>query len=117
MRILVVEDEKKIANFIKRGLEDVEAGRVTPLVEFEKEFRKQRGLLRRSRRFGKGRRLRARNGRALIPRCAFRNFNRHFFQRIGENEIVEIDRIGRRTMRASMNARLAEINRFGPFRL
>jgi prevent-host-death family protein len=29
---------------IKRGLADVEAGRVTPLREFEKEFRKKHGL-------------------------------------------------------------------------
>ena len=29
---------------IKRGLVDVEAGRVTPLKEFEREFRKKRGL-------------------------------------------------------------------------
>ena len=34
---------------IKRGLADVEAGRVTPLKTFEKEFRKKRGLPSRSR--------------------------------------------------------------------
>src|SRR6266851_966198 len=34
---------------IQRGLVDVEAGRVTPLKEFEREFRKKRGLPSRSR--------------------------------------------------------------------
>jgi prevent-host-death family protein len=29
---------------IKRGLADVDAGRVTPLLEFEREFREKRGL-------------------------------------------------------------------------
>ncbi|MSV34382.1 MAG: type II toxin-antitoxin system Phd/YefM family antitoxin [Bryobacterales bacterium] len=34
---------------IQRGLADVAAGRVTPLKEFEKQFRKKRGLSSRSR--------------------------------------------------------------------
>lgn len=34
---------------IKRGLSDVEAGRVTPLRQFESEFREKRGLPGRSR--------------------------------------------------------------------
>ncbi len=42
-------DELEALEGIKRGLADVEAGRVTPLAEFEKEFRKKNGLQRRSR--------------------------------------------------------------------
>ena len=34
---------------IKRGLADVEAGRVTPVEKFEKDFRKRHGIPRRSR--------------------------------------------------------------------
>ena len=37
-------DELEALDGIKRGLADVEAGRVTPLRQFEKEFRKKRGL-------------------------------------------------------------------------
>ncbi|MBI3208011.1 MAG: type II toxin-antitoxin system Phd/YefM family antitoxin [Candidatus Solibacter usitatus] len=42
-------DELETLEGIKLGLADVEAGRVTPLREFEKEFREQRGLPGRSR--------------------------------------------------------------------
>lgn len=42
-------DELEALEGIKRGLADVEAGRVTPLRQFEKEFRKKRGLPGRSR--------------------------------------------------------------------
>jgi hypothetical protein len=48
-------DELEELEGIKRGVADVEAGRVTPLKEFEKEFRKKRGLPSRPRRFGEGR--------------------------------------------------------------
>src|SRR5258708_22164572 len=37
-------DELEALEGIRRGLADVQAGRVTPLREFEKEFRKSRGL-------------------------------------------------------------------------
>jgi prevent-host-death family protein len=37
-------DELEALEGIKRGLADVEAGRVTPLRQFESEFRKKRGL-------------------------------------------------------------------------
>jgi prevent-host-death family protein len=37
-------DKLEALDGIKRGLADVEAGRVTPLRQFEKEFRKKRGL-------------------------------------------------------------------------
>ena len=37
-------DELEALEGIKRGLADVEAGRVTPLKQFEKEFREKRGL-------------------------------------------------------------------------
>ena len=37
-------DELETLEGIKRGLRDVEAGRVTPLRRFEKEFRAKRGL-------------------------------------------------------------------------
>jgi prevent-host-death family protein len=37
-------DELETLEGIKRGLADVEAGRVTPLREFEKKFRKKHGL-------------------------------------------------------------------------
>ena len=42
-------DELEALEGIKRGLADVEAGRVTPLRQFEKEFREERGLPSRSR--------------------------------------------------------------------
>ncbi|HEY3743356.1 MAG TPA: type II toxin-antitoxin system Phd/YefM family antitoxin [Bryobacteraceae bacterium] len=42
-------DEFEALEGIKRGLADVEAGRVTPLRSFEKEFREKRGLSSRSR--------------------------------------------------------------------
>jgi len=42
-------DELQAIEGIKRGLADVAAGRVTPLAQFEKQFRKKRGLSRRSR--------------------------------------------------------------------
>ena len=42
-------DELEALQGIKRGLADVEAGRVTPLEDFEKEFRKKHGIRRRSR--------------------------------------------------------------------
>ncbi len=42
-------DELEALEGIQRGLSDVEAGRVTPLRQFESEFRKQRGLPSRSR--------------------------------------------------------------------
>jgi prevent-host-death family protein len=42
-------DELETLAGIKRGLADVEAGRVTPLEEFEKQFLKKHGLSRRSR--------------------------------------------------------------------
>jgi prevent-host-death family protein len=37
-------DELEALEGIKRGLADVEAGRVTPLRQFETEFREKRGL-------------------------------------------------------------------------
>jgi predicted transcriptional regulator len=37
-------DETEALEGIRRGLADVEAGRVTPLEEFEKEFRKRHGI-------------------------------------------------------------------------
>src|SRR5258708_21099568 len=37
-------DELEALEGIKRGLADVQAGRVTPLKRFEKEFREKRGL-------------------------------------------------------------------------
>ena len=42
-------DELEALNGIKRGLADVEAGRVMPLRQFESEFREKRGLPSRSR--------------------------------------------------------------------
>ena len=42
-------DELEALEGIKRGLADVKAGRVTPLRQFEKEFRKKRALPSRSR--------------------------------------------------------------------
>ena len=37
-------DELEALEGIRRGLADVQAGRVTPLRQFEKEFREMRGL-------------------------------------------------------------------------
>jgi prevent-host-death family protein len=37
-------DEREALAGIKRGLADVKAGRVTPLKEFEKQFRKKHGV-------------------------------------------------------------------------
>ncbi len=37
-------DELEALEGIKRGIADVEAGRVTPLRQFEREFREKRGL-------------------------------------------------------------------------
>ena len=48
-RLLDRVDELEALEGIKRGLGDVEAGRVTPLRRFEREFRKKRGLPGRSR--------------------------------------------------------------------
>src|ERR1017187_2485897 len=42
-------DEAEPLEGIKRGLADVDAGRVTPLEKFEKDFRKKHGIPRRSR--------------------------------------------------------------------
>jgi prevent-host-death family protein len=42
-------DELEALEGIKRGIADVKAGKVTPLEEFEREFRKKHGLSRRSR--------------------------------------------------------------------
>jgi prevent-host-death family protein len=42
-------DQLQALEGIQRGLADVEAGRVTPLKEFEREFRAKHGLSRRSR--------------------------------------------------------------------
>ncbi|MBI5086804.1 MAG: type II toxin-antitoxin system Phd/YefM family antitoxin [Acidobacteria bacterium] len=43
-RLLDRVDTAEALEGIKRGRADVEAGRVTPLREFEREFRKKRGL-------------------------------------------------------------------------
>jgi prevent-host-death family protein len=48
-KLLVYIDEMEALEGIKRGLADVEAGRVTPLAKFEKDFRKKHGIPRRSR--------------------------------------------------------------------
>jgi prevent-host-death family protein len=48
-KLLERVDEMDALDGIRRGLADVEAGRVTPLKEFEKDFRKKRGLPSRSR--------------------------------------------------------------------
>jgi predicted transcriptional regulator len=45
--IVYIDEAEAIAG-IKRGLADVEAARVTPLEEFEKDFRKKHGIPRRS---------------------------------------------------------------------
>jgi PHD/YefM family antitoxin component YafN of YafNO toxin-antitoxin module len=43
-RLLDRVDEMEALEGIKRGLADVEAGRLTPLEKFEKEFRSKHGL-------------------------------------------------------------------------
>ena len=48
-KLLERVDQMEALEGIKRGLADVEAGRVTPLKKFEKEFRAKRGLSSRSR--------------------------------------------------------------------
>lgn len=42
-------DELEAIEGIRRGLADVEAGRVTPVKEFEKQFRAKHGIPRRTR--------------------------------------------------------------------
>ena len=42
-------DEAEALEGIKRGLADVDGGRVTPIEKFEKDFRKRHGIPRRSR--------------------------------------------------------------------
>src|ERR1039457_283379 len=53
-KLLDYIDEMEALEGIKRGLADVEAGRVTPLEKFEKDFRKKHGIPRRSRCFRDG---------------------------------------------------------------
>ncbi len=53
-RLLYRMDELEALEGIKRGRADVEAGRVTPLRKFEKEFRTKRGLPSRARRCREG---------------------------------------------------------------
>lgn len=48
-RLLNYIDHMEALEGIKRGLADVEAGRVTPIEKFEKDFRKRHGIPRRSR--------------------------------------------------------------------
>lgn len=48
-RLLDHIDELEALEGIKRGLADVKAGRVTPLEDFEREFRKKHEIPRRSR--------------------------------------------------------------------
>ena len=48
-RLLNYIDDMETLEGIKRGLADVEAGRVTPVEKFEKDFRKRHGIPRRSR--------------------------------------------------------------------
>ncbi len=48
-RMLSYIDEMEALEGIKRGLANVEAGRVTPLEKFEKDFRKKHAIPRRSR--------------------------------------------------------------------
>lgn len=48
-KLLERVDEMEALEGIKRGLADVEAGRVTPLKKFDKDFREERGLPGRSR--------------------------------------------------------------------
>jgi len=48
-RLLDHLDELEALEGIKRGVADIEAGRVTPLEEFEKKIRRRHGISRRSR--------------------------------------------------------------------
>ncbi|MGD0910139.1 MAG: type II toxin-antitoxin system Phd/YefM family antitoxin [Candidatus Acidiferrales bacterium] len=48
-KLLDYIDEMEALEGIKRGLANVEAGRVTPLEKFEKDFRKKHAIPRRSR--------------------------------------------------------------------
>jgi prevent-host-death family protein len=48
-KLLEYLDQMESLEGIKRGLADVEAGRVTPLEKFEKNFRKRHAIPRRSR--------------------------------------------------------------------
>ena len=48
-KLLNYIDDMEALEGIKRGLADVEAGRVTPVEKFEKDFRKRHGIPRRSR--------------------------------------------------------------------
>jgi prevent-host-death family protein len=48
-RLLNYIDDMEALEGIKRGLADVEAGKVTPVEKFEKDFRKRHGIPRRSR--------------------------------------------------------------------
>jgi len=48
-RLLNYIDDMEALEGIKRGLADVQAGRVTPIEKFEKDFRKRHGIPRRSR--------------------------------------------------------------------
>ena len=48
-KLLNYIDDMETLEGIKRGLADVEAGRVTPVEKFEKDFRKRHGIPRRSR--------------------------------------------------------------------
>jgi len=48
-KLLNYIDQMEALEGLKRGLADVEAGRVTPLEKFEKDFRKKHGIPRRSR--------------------------------------------------------------------
>ncbi len=48
-RLLDRVDELEALGGIRKGLSDIEAGRVTPLRQFEAEFRKTRGLASRPR--------------------------------------------------------------------
>ena len=48
-KLLNYIDQMEALEGIKEGLADVEAGRVTPLEKFEKDFRKRHAIPRRSR--------------------------------------------------------------------
>jgi prevent-host-death family protein len=48
-KLLNYIDQMEALKGIKRGLADVEAGRVTPLEKFERDFRKKHAVPRRSR--------------------------------------------------------------------
>src|SRR5688572_23583274 len=41
----------------------------------------------------------------------------HIFQGVGEDEIVEVNRVDRRTVRTTMDSRLAEVDALGAFGL